>query len=102
MEKTDGKLPENFVVTLPKISRKEEVEILGELLTEFEKQNSLADGAIKIEIMIETPQAIVDDAGEIALRSLVEAAKKRCVAAHFGAYDYTASFGISGVHQHLQ
>ncbi len=102
LEKTVGKLPENFVVTLPKITRKEEVEILGELLTEFEKQNNLANGAIKIEIMIETPQAIVGDTGEIALRSLVKAANKRCVAAHFGAYDYTASFGISGVHQHLQ
>lgn len=102
LEKTDGKLPENFVVTLPKISRSKEVEVLGGLLTEFEKQNNLANGAIKIEIMIETPQAIVGDAGEIALKSLIEAANKRCVAAHFGAYDYTASFGISGVHQHLQ
>ncbi len=102
LEKTDGKLPENFVVTLPKITRREEVEILGELLDEFEKQNNLANGVIKIEIMIETPQAIVNETGEIALRSLVEAANKRCVAAHFGAYDYTASFGISGVHQHLQ
>jgi len=102
LEKTSGKLPENFVVTLPKITRKEEVEILAELLTEFEKRNNLANGAIKIEIMIETPQAIVGDAGEIALRSLVEAANKRCVAAHFGAYDYTASFGVSSVQQHLQ
>ncbi|HEX8289408.1 MAG TPA: aldolase/citrate lyase family protein [Pyrinomonadaceae bacterium] len=102
LEKTGGKLPENFVVTLPKIVRREEVEVLDELLTKFEKQSDLKNGAIEIEIMIETPQAIVNKKGEIALRSLVEAGNGRVNSAHFGAYDYTASYGISGVHQHLQ
>ncbi len=95
IKKTSGKLPENFVVTLPKITRTEEVAVLNELLTEFEKQNNLENGAVKIEIMIETPQAIM------ILRELVEAANGRCASAHFGAFDYTASFGISAVHQHL-
>ena len=102
LEKCDGNLPENFVVTLPKITRGEEVEILSELLDEFEKKNDLANGAIEIEIMIETPEAIVNERGEIALRKIVEAGKGRVAAAHFGAYDYTASFGISGAHQHLR
>ena len=102
IEKTGGKLPENFVVTLPKIKRRDEVEILAELLEIFEKQNKLEDGAIHIEIMIETPEAIVNERGEIALKSLIEAGKGRVNSAHFGAYDYTASFGISGVHQHLR
>jgi len=102
LEKTGGKLPGNFVVTLPKIKRRAEVEVLDELLTEFEKLNNLANGAIKIEIMIETPQAILKETGEIALRGLVEAGKGRVNSAHFGAFDYTASFGISGVHQHLR
>ncbi len=102
LEKTGGILPANFVVTLPKITRKEEVEILVELLDEFEKRSDLENGAIRIEIMIETPQAIVSETGEIALRSLVEAGRGRVNSAHFGAFDYTASFGISGIHQHLQ
>lgn len=102
LKKTGGVLPENFVVTLPKITRKEEVEILTELLGEFEKQNNLENGAIKIEIMIETPQAIISETGGIALRSLVEAGNGRVNSAHFGAFDYTASFGISAVHQHLR
>jgi len=101
-EKTGGKLPENFVVTLPKIRRKEEVEVLEELLTRFEKQGNLENGCIKIEIMIETPQSIVDETGEIALRKLVEAGKGRVTSAHFGAFDYTASLAIAGVHQHLR
>ena len=95
-------MPENFVVTLPKIKRSEEVEILAELLNEFEKQNALENGAIKIEIMIETPEAIVNERGEINLRNLVEAGNGRVTSAHFGAFDYTASFGISGTHQHLR
>lgn len=101
LEKTGGKLPENFAVTLPKITRREEVEILHELLNEFEKRGNLETGAIKIEIMIETPQSIVDEHGGIALKSLVEAGNGRIISAHFGAYDYTASLGIAGDHQHL-
>jgi hypothetical protein len=101
LEKTGGKLPENFVVTLPKIMRREEIRVLDELLSEFEKQKNLANGAIKIEIMIETPKTIVNEKGEIVLRSLIEAGNGRVNSAHFGAYDYMASFGISGSHQHL-
>src|SRR5262249_18735802 len=32
---------------------------------------------------------------------LVAEARGRCVAAHFGAFDYTASLGITAAHQHL-
>jgi citrate lyase beta subunit len=96
LEKTGGKLPENFVVTLPKITRLEEVEVLCSLLGEIEGRNSLPENSIKIEIMIETPQSV------LLLRELAEAAENRLTSAHFGAFDYTASFGISANHQHLQ
>lgn len=101
LEKCDGRLPSNFVVTLPKITRAEEIETLAALLGEFEKSNKLENGAIKIEIMIETPQAIINEQGNNLIK-LVKAGGNRVAAAHFGAYDYTASFGISGVHQHLR
>jgi hypothetical protein len=48
-----------------------------------------------MEIMVETPQSI------FILPQLVEAARGRCVAAHFGAYDYTASLGITAANQHM-
>lgn len=96
LQKTNGVLPDNFVVTLPKITKTEEVEILDKILSELEKQNNLPEKSIKIEIMIETPFAVrFSD-------KLVEAANGRCVAAHFGAYDYTASFGITAAHQYLK
>jgi len=102
VEKSGGKIPANFVVTLPKITRPDEVAALAELLGEFEKQYNLPISSVKIEIMIETPQAIINEKGEIALQNLVEAASGRCAAAHFGAYDYTANFAITATHQNLR
>jgi citrate lyase beta subunit len=96
LQQTNGNLPENFVVTLPKITKIAEVEVLCQLLEAFENQHNLKNDSIKIEIMIETPFAVrYSD-------QLVKAANGRCVAAHFGAYDYTTSFGITAVHQHLK
>lgn len=102
LEKTGGKLPENFVVTLPKVENPAQVAVLAELLEEFERAARLPEKSLKIEILIETPTAIVNERGEIGLRKLVEAANGRCVAAHFGAYDFTSAFGIVAEHQHLQ
>jgi hypothetical protein len=96
LEKTGGKLPENFVVTLPKVKFAEETAILDELLTEFEQRNGLERGAIDTELMIETPEAVLN------MRGIVEASNGRCIAAHFGAYDYTSAFGITAVHQHIR
>ena len=96
LQKMNGRIPENFVVTLPKITRVAEVEVLCELLGAFEKQNNLPENSIGIEIMIETPQSV------LILRELAEAGKNRLTSAHFGAFDYTANFGITAAHQHLQ
>jgi Domain of unknown function (DUF6986) len=53
-----------------------------------------AAGALRIELMIEQTQAIVDATGCVALPALVRAARGRCRGAHFGTYDYLASSGI--------
>jgi citrate lyase beta subunit len=50
---------------------------------------------VKMEMMVETPQSI------FMLPKLVEAARGRCIAAHFGTYDYTASLGITAAYQHM-
>jgi citrate lyase beta subunit len=82
-----GTLPENFVVTLPKITVVEQVRALVEALDAFP--------TVQIEIMVETPQAL------IILPKLVEAARGRCVAANFGPYDYSSSLGITSTQQDL-
>ncbi len=101
LEKTGGKLPDNFVVTLPKITIPEQCGLLTDLFDSLEKQNCLSHGSLKMEMMIETTQSIINDRGEINLPLLLAATRGRCVAAHFGTYDYTASCSITAAHQHM-
>ena len=96
-----GRLPENFVVTLPKVTVPEQVAALADLFDLFERESGLAAGSLKLELMVETTQSIIDHRGECPLPLLVAAARGRCVAAHFGTYDYTASCQITAAHQHM-
>ncbi|HLA96515.1 MAG TPA: aldolase/citrate lyase family protein, partial [Pyrinomonadaceae bacterium] len=100
-EKTGGKVPEDFVVTLPKVTDAKQVRELCKRLASFEKKNKLAKNSIGVELMIETPESIIDKKGRIAVRDLVDAAKGRCTSVHFGVYDYTAALGISASHQDI-
>ena len=100
-ENTEGRLPKNFVITLPKITIAEQVAALANLLGRLEGQNGLAEGSLKFEMMIETTQSIINHRGEINLPLLLAAAEGRCVAAHFGTYDYTAGCNITAAHQHM-
>jgi hypothetical protein len=100
-EQTGSKLPDNFVVTLPKITIPEQVGTLVDIFELLEKQTGLAAGALKLEMMIETTQSVINARGEINLPLLLAAARGCCVAAHFGTYDYTASCNITAAHQHM-
>ena len=101
LDKTGGKLPDNFVVTLPKITIPEQVTALADLFDLLERKTGLAAGSLKMEMMIETTQSIINHEGRINLPLLLQAARGRCVAAHFGTYDYTASCSITAAHQHM-
>lgn len=102
LELTKGKLPDQFCVTLPKVSSPMEVSDLANQISAIESKKALEPNSISIEIMVETPTAIFDANGNAALPKIVEAAQGRCRSAHFGAYDYTAALGISAKHQGLQ
>ena len=99
VRETGGRLPENFVVTLPKVQLAAQVTAAAQLLTLLEKKLGLPHGCIPIEPMIETPQSIVDRHGNCPLLGIVEAAEGRCRSVHFGVYDYTASSGITAAYQ---
>lgn len=94
--------PSDFVVTLPKITHRKQVRELAERLRKFEKRANIASGTIGIEVMIETPEALFSPKGIVALNGIVNAGKGRVTSAHFGAYDYTASLGISSAFQHIR
>jgi len=101
VELSRGRLPDNFVVTLPKITIPEQVATLATLLARLEKHTQLPEGSLKFEMMIETTQSIINRHGQINLPLLLAAAEGRCVAAHFGTYDYTAGCNITAAHQHM-
>ena len=101
VEETGGRLPQNFVVTLPKITIPEQVAALVLLFERLETATRMARGSLKMEMMIETTQSIINSHGQSNLPLLLEAARGRAVAAHFGTYDYTASCNITAAHQHM-
>jgi citrate lyase beta subunit len=101
LDRSGGRLPDNFVVTLPKITTPEQVSALADIFALLEQQAGLVEGSLKLEMMIETTQSIINAEGRINLPLLLQAARGRCTAAHFGTYDYTASCSITAAHQHM-
>ncbi len=101
VRKAGGRLPANFVVTLPKVMAVEQMSALIDVLELLERATGLSAGSLKMEFMVEVTQSVLNERGESNLLHLVAAARGRCVAAHFGTYDYTASCGITAAHQQM-
>ena len=85
--KSAARLPEEFVVTLPKITALDQVSAFMDSLAPYPD--------VGVELMVETSLSLTK------LTELVELTEGRCVGAHFGPYDYTASLGITAHSQHL-
>ncbi|MFQ5689442.1 MAG: phosphoenolpyruvate kinase [Gemmatimonadota bacterium] len=102
VSETGGELPDRFVVTLPKVVIPEQVVALADALGQLESRLGIAEGSLKLELMVEMPQSIFAADGTTPLPSLVEAGRGRCIAAHFGVYDYTASCSITAEHQRMR
>ena len=99
VKKTGGVLPANFVITIPKVQIPAHVTAAVKVCGLLERKLDLAVGALRLELMIETPQAIIDRRGGCALHDLLEAAEGRCSSVHFGVYDYTANCNITAAFQ---
>jgi len=97
-----GKLPSNFVATLPKITSPDQVAAMAAACDAFEYWREIAAGTLKFELMIETTQSVFAADGSVALPRLVAEGGGRIVAAHFGTYDYTAACSITAAHQHMR
>jgi citrate lyase beta subunit len=92
-----GRLPDGFTVTLPKIQDLVQVEVTVAALEELE--SALGIDRIPMELMVETPQTVVDADGAAGVRKWVDAGGGRVRGAHFGTYDYTASLNITAAYQ---
>ncbi len=98
---TNGKLPANFVVMLPKVTIPEQVTALVQLFEAIEANTKIAKGALKMEMMVETTQAVIAADGTNPLRRYVLASKGRMIATAFGTYDYTAANNITAKYQDM-
>lgn len=96
-----GKLPDNFIVMLPKVTILKQVTSLVELFEILEEELGLVSGTLKMEMMVETIQAVMAIDGTTPLYKFVKASKDRCIAMHFGNYDITASCSITAKYQEM-
>jgi citrate lyase beta subunit len=99
---TNGSLPANFVVTLPKIQSKTDVLVLVDAFEQLEDRLDIEHGALRVEFMVETTQSVFDPQGRSILPRLHRAAAGRLTGAHFGTYDYTANCDITAAHQRMR
>ena len=95
----DGIIPENFVITLPKVTSADQVSVFAATLERIEKHFNLSERTLKFEIMVETPQAVFDQQGNVNLLNLINSSDKRCISVHIGLYDMTSYLNISPVYQ---
>lgn len=94
-----GQLPDNFIVMFPKVTIPEQVKALVKIFEILEQKLGLPARTLKMEMMVETTQAIMDLDGTNPLRRFILASEGRMLATHFGTYDYTASCNITAKYQ---
>ena len=97
-----GGLPDGFVLTLPKVTSVDQVEAMMVACAELERTHGLSPGALKFEIQVETPQAILGPDGRALIAPMIHAAAPRCTGLHYGTYDYSASCGIAAQYQSME
>jgi len=93
-----GRVPEGFVITLPKVTAVDQVVGLAHACERLERH---LDGRLQFEIQVETPQSVLDHEGRVLLSPMITAADGRLTGFHYGTYDYSAACGIAAGQQAL-
>ncbi len=94
-------LPQGFLLTLPKVTSVEQVGAMVRICEELERAHGLRPGALRFEIQIETPQSILAADGTATVAAMIHTAGSRCVALHYGTFDYSAACGVAPDQQSL-
>ncbi|MBX3098586.1 MAG: aldolase [Salinibacterium sp.] len=97
-----GGLPDGLVLTLPKVSTVAQVEAMAYACGRLEDAHGLAQGRLRFEVQVETPQLIVAGDGTLPVAQLLHRAGGRVSALHYGTYDYSASLGIAAAYQSME
>jgi citrate lyase beta subunit len=96
-----GGVPDGFVFTVPKLRAVEQVSAVVALCDELERAHGLPDRALRFELQIESPQAVIGADGTTTLARAIALADGRCTSLHYGTYDYSAACGITSAQQSL-
>jgi len=96
-----GGIP-GWVVTIPKVTIIQQIDYTVAVLRQLERTLGIAEGMLHFEVMVETPQIVLDESGSSLLPRILSASDGRCRGAHFGTYDYTASCNITAAYQRMQ
>jgi citrate lyase beta subunit len=94
-------LPSGFLVTLPKVTSVEQVRVMVQVCQELERAHGLRTGELRFEIQIETPQSILGADGTATVAAMIHTAGDRCIALHYGTFDYSAACGVAPDQQSL-
>ncbi len=94
-----GKVPDGFVVTLPKVTAVEQVTAM---VLACERVDQSLGGRLRFEVQVETPQSVIGADGRVLLAPIIRAGGDRLTAFHYGTYDYSAACGIAAGEQSLE
>ncbi|GGC62951.1 aldolase [Hoyosella rhizosphaerae] len=96
-----GGPPPGFVMTIPKLRHPTQVQAVNTVCEHFERAHGLVEGALKFELQIESPQAVVGVDGTTPIPEAIELGGTRLTGLHYGTFDYSAACGIAPQHQSL-
>lgn len=96
-----GGVPPGFVFTVPKLRLAQQATAAVWLCEALEQAHGLPAGALRFELQIESPQAVLGADGTATLARALHASEGRCLGLHYGTYDYSAACGICPQQQAL-
>jgi hypothetical protein len=96
-----GGVPPGFVFTVPKLRAAEQATAAVWVCEALEQAHGLPAGALRFELQIESPQAILGADGTATVAKALQLSEGRCLGLHYGTYDYSAACGIAPQQQAL-
>jgi citrate lyase beta subunit len=91
--------PAALIVTCPKVSAPDQVAALVALCAGLEDAHGIPEGALRFELQIETPAAVLGPDGTATVAPMLGVADGRCLALVYGTYDYSAALGVAPAEQ---
>lgn len=97
----DG-LPPGLVLTLPKVSTLDQVQVMARACEQLEQALALPPGRLRFEVQVETAPLILGADGRAPLPEVLHRAGGRVEALHYGTYDYSDGLQIAAEHQSME